>query len=223
MRVSVVIPVLDDAAALAGTLRRVRATAGGPLEVIVVDGGSTDSSAAVAAELSDKVLSSPKGRSLQLHAGALAAAGDILLFLHADTELPADWRPALEAAWSRSPRPAATAFRLGFDRDTVWFRFIARMADWRASWTGVPHGDQALAMARGVYLAAGGFPPVPIMEEYALLRKLDGPVFLLEPSVRTSARRYEAVGPVRGTLRNVCLIALYYAGVPPRVLAKFYG
>jgi len=155
VRISVVVPVWNEAGLLPAVLRRVRLTQGEPVELIVVDGGSGDGTAAAAAGLADRVLSSERGRAAQMHAGALAASGELLVFLHADTLLPADWRAALEAAWAKAPRPAATAFRLGFDRDGLYYRLMARLADWRASWTGVPHGDQAIAVERAAYVAAG--------------------------------------------------------------------
>jgi len=227
MRISVVIPTLNEGRALAEALRRVRETAAGSssVEIIVADGGSQDGSEAAASGLADKfIVEVPPGRARQMHRGAREASGDLLLFLHADTRLPEGWAAALESAWAARPRPCATAFSLRFDRDGRFYRLIARAAAWRNRLTGIPLGDQALAVSKDAYFQVGGFPPVPLMEEYFLIGKLKrlGPVRILREHVITSARRYEKNGRAFQALRNLFITVLFYLGIPPRILAGMY-
>ncbi|MBI5246233.1 MAG: TIGR04283 family arsenosugar biosynthesis glycosyltransferase [Elusimicrobia bacterium] len=226
MKVSVVIPTVNERRRLAETVARLRLTAGrGDIEVIVADGASTDGTAEIARRVADKLVDSPvRGRAVQMHQGALAATGDILLFLHADTRLPGGWLGALLDAWASKPRPGATAYRLDFESAKPVYRLIATLGHWRSRKTGVPHGDQAVACRREDYARVGGFPPVSIMEEYYLLPKLArlGPVVVMEEAVLTSVRRYERNGPVFNALRNVAIIALFKAGVSPERLRRLY-
>ncbi len=224
-KVSIVIPTLDERERLEPLVARLRLTAGkADIEVIVADGGSLDGTLAAARRVADKVVESARGRAVQLHAGALAATGELVMFLHADTRLPGAWLGALLDAWARKPRPGATAFRLAFDSQRPVYRLIAALGDWRSRKTGVPHGDQAIACQREDYLRVGGLPPVALMEEYFLLPKLArlGPVVILEEAISTSTRRYERNGPVFNALRNVAIIGLFKAGVPPEKLKRLY-
>jgi rSAM/selenodomain-associated transferase 2 len=218
--------VRNERARIAGTLKNLRSAAGDEAELIVVDGGSSDGTAEAARGLADQVLLPPvRGRGAQMHAGAQAARGAVFLFLHADTELPADWPSLLKKAFlQESAPPAATAFRLSFDSNGFFYRVCAFLANQRAKLTGVPHGDQAIAASRDAYFAAGGFPPEPLMEEYLLIPRLReiGEVRIFRERVVTSARRYRARGPLRNALRNQTLITLFYLGVSPRTLARWY-
>lgn len=227
MKVSVIIPTVNERKGLAETVARLRLTAGrGEIEIIVADGGSTDGTTEIARRVADKLVESPaRGRAVQMHRGALAASGDLLLFLHADTRLPGGWLGALLDAWAAEPRPGATAYRLDFESTKPIYRLIATLGHWRSRKTGVPHGDQAVACLREDYLNVGGFPSVSIMEEYFLLPKLArlGPVVIMEEAVLTSVRRYERNGPVFNALRNVAIIALFKAGVPPDRLRRLYS
>ncbi|MBI5624349.1 MAG: TIGR04283 family arsenosugar biosynthesis glycosyltransferase [Elusimicrobia bacterium] len=226
MKLSVIMPTLDEEEALAAALAHVRAGARPRLvELVVADGGSKDGTLAAARASADLALALERpGRAYQMHCGALAATGDILLFLHADTRLPEGWLDMLLAAWRSRPRPGSTAFQLGFDHPAAFYRVIERIAAWRSRLTGVPFGDQGIAVAREAYLASGGFPDVPIMEEYYLLRKLRriGPIRILPGRVRTSVRRYERGGRVRRSLRNVLITGLFHLGMRPRALARLY-
>lgn len=226
MKISVIIPVRNEEENLAQAISRIRLTSPrAETEIIVADGGSSDRTVEIARRLADKVIAlAQPGRAGQMQAGALAASGDILLFLHADTRLPGDWREEITNAWSPTERPAATAFRLSFDSPARVYRLIAWAANLRTSLTGVPHGDQAIAVARDPFFRAGGFPPAPLMEEYLLVRKLRalGPVRILPGAVVTSVRRYERNGPFRNALRNAAITLLFYLGVPPRGLARLY-
>ncbi|MDX6770174.1 MAG: TIGR04283 family arsenosugar biosynthesis glycosyltransferase [Elusimicrobiota bacterium] len=227
MKVSVVIPTVNERRVLTELVARLRLTAGrGDIEVIVADGGSTDGTLEVARRVADKIVESPaRGRAVQMHQGALAATGELLLFLHADTRLSGRWLGHLLDAWARKPRPGATAYRLDFDSPKRVYRLIAGLGHWRSRKTGVPHGDQGIACRREDYLKVGGFPPVSLMEEYFLLPKLArlGPIVIMEEAARTSVRRYEHNGPVFNALRNVAIIALFKAGVPPDRLRRLYS
>lgn len=227
MKVSIVIPTLNEVERLEQAIARLRHTTGqGDIEIVVADGGSSDGTQAAARRIADKLAETKRpGRAVQMHQGALAAGGELLLFLHADTRLPWRWLGALLDVWARKPRPGATAFRLGFDSTKPIYRLIAALGHWRSRKTGVPHGDQAVACRREDYLRVGGFPPVPIMEEYFLLPKLAalGPVVIMEEIVETSTRRYERNGPIFNALRNVAIIALFRLGVSPEKLKRLYS
>jgi rSAM/selenodomain-associated transferase 2 len=218
--------VRNERARIAETLEKIRSATGSEAEILVVDGGSSDGTAEAARGLADRILASPvPGRGAQMHAGAQAASGAVLLFLHADTELPAGWPSLLKKAFlQENEPPAATAFRLSFDSNGFFYRVCAFLANQRAKLTGVPHGDQAIAVSRDAYFAAGGFPSEPLMEEYLLIPRLReiGEVRIFRECIVTSARRYRARGPLRNALRNQTLITLFYLGVSPRTLARWY-
>lgn len=226
MKISVITPVLNEENFIGSTLRHVRDTAVLlPTEIIVVDGQSTDNSLNVAQNLADKVIISDRtGRAHQMHQGALASSGDILLFLHVDTLLPDNWQASLRNAWQSSDKPIATAFQLGFDKEDLFYRIISTMGHWRTLCTRVPQGDQAIALERQVYFSVGGFPDVPLMEEYYLFHKLKplGSVRILPDKVRTSSRRYVQKGRIFVNLRNVFITILFYLRVPPHLLARLY-
>lgn len=226
MKISIIIPTLNEEDNLPELLAYLRHTAKPEtLELIVADGGSKDRTLAIARRSADIVVECrTPGRAIQMHRGALAASGDPLLFLHADTRLPENWADALLKAWDQHPRPVATAFHLRFDGKGAVYRLLEAAANWRTGRTGVPQGDQAIAVSREAYFSVGGFPPVPLMEEYYLFRKLRraGPIEILPQAVATSARRYEKNGPLRNALRNTGLLALHYMGVRPGTLARMY-
>jgi len=191
-----------------------------------VDAGGNDSTIEQALPIADKVLiSSKKGRAIQMHEGTIAAKGDILLFLHADTRLPDNWLKCLLNTWQNSQNKInATAFRLQFDEENWPYKLICLLAEKRYLLTNVPHGDQAIAISKETYFKYEGFPDIPIMEEYGLFKRLNGNgnVVLLSENVVTSARRYKKKGPLRTALRNSFLIFLYYLRVSPHHLAKYY-
>jgi rSAM/selenodomain-associated transferase 2 len=218
--VSVIIPTLNEASCLADTLRRLRPHR--PHEVIVVDGGSTDATCGQAAE-ADRLLHGPRGRAAQMNLGAVHAAGDILLFLHADCGLEDGALAAAEHCLRRRG-VVAGCFRMRVTSPRPVFRLIDACATARVRLTGLVYGDQGLFVTRRLFERVGGFPPLRLMEDVFLSRALRrlGRVTVAPRRVYVSPRRWEHQGVVRQTLRNWALTALAVAGVHPDRLARYY-
>ena len=215
--ISVVVPTLDEEEGLAAALRSVRAGT----EVIVVDGGSRDATRAVAEREGARVLEAAPGRGGQLDAGARAASGDWIVFLHADTRLEEGWAEALRAL----PGPVVGgAFRLAIDSERPAFRLLERAVRVRVRLLGLPYGDQGLFVRREVYGRIGGVPHLPLMEDVAFVSRLRraGPLAFLPVRAFTSPRRWDRHGVLGTTLRNWWTMALYLAGHPPERLARRY-
>jgi rSAM/selenodomain-associated transferase 2 len=221
---SIIMPVLDEAALIGGALAALAPFRQRGVEVIVADGGSGDATIAVARPLADRVVSAPRGRGSQMNAGAAAARGDVLLFLHADTGLPpqAD-RLALDAmaaqgrAWGR--------FDVTIVGTHPLLPLVARMMNLRSRMTGIATGDQAIFVRRSTFEEAGGFPDIPLMEDIALcarLRRLGRPLCLAE-RVTTSGRRWERHGVLRTIVTMWGLRLAYWLGAEPAALARRYG
>jgi rSAM/selenodomain-associated transferase 2 len=221
---SVVIPTLDAAAELAPTFAALAPELSGN-EIVVADGGSTDATASIAAAAGVRVIAAPRGRGTQLRAGAAAARGDWLLFLHADTRPAPGWRAAV-ARFIADPANTerAAVFRFALDDDDPRARRIERRVAWRVRTLGLAYGDQGLLIARGFYRALGGFPAIPLMEDVALVRRIGKRrLAVLDHPALTSAVRYRRDGWRLRSARNVALLSLYFLGVPPRWLARLYG
>ena len=189
-----------------------------------MDGGSTDATAAVAARYPEiSLLASPRGRARQMNAGARAARGDVLLFLHADTILPDGALAAVEAAAS-DPGVVAGRFDVRLDNPRPVFRIIAWFMNQRSRWSGISTGDQAIFVCREPFDALGGYPDMPLMEDVDLCRRLKrrGRMVALRLSVTTSARKWEREGAVRTILLMWALRLLYVAGVSPARLHRWY-
>lgn len=189
-----------------------------------MDGGSVDATAAIAARFpAIRLLASPRGRARQMNAGARAAGGDVLLFLHADTRLPDG---ALAAALDALGDPGIVAgrFDVGFDNTRPVFRMIAWFMNCRSRWSGISTGDQAIFVRRDVFEALGGYPDMPLMEDVELCRRLKrrGRLAALRPSVTTAARKWEREGALRTILLMWALRFLYMVGVPPARLHRWY-
>jgi len=220
-RISVIVPALNEAHGIAAALERVASQES--VELIVVDGGSTDATPEIAAFFNAMVVRSQKGRAIQMNTGARHATGGTLLFLHADTLLPAGW-PALVHAALDMPRTAGGAFQFRLDGRFRGARLIERLANFRSRRLQLPYGDQALFVRTAVFRALGGFPYLPIMEDFAFVRRLRdfGAVRVVPRPAVTSARRWATKGVVRTTLINQLIIAAYFAGVPPQVIARLF-
>lgn len=217
-------PTLNAADALAETLACLGPELSGA-EVVVPDGGSTDGTRAVAERHGARFVAGPRGRGRQLAAGAAAAKGDWLLFLHADTRPAPGWRAVVER-FMADPANAerAAAFRFVLDDEDPRARRIERGAAWRARVLGLPYGDQGLLIARRFHDALGGYPPYPLMEDVAMVRRIGKKrLVVLDHGARTSAARYRRDGWTVRPARNIALLALYFLGVPTSWLARLYA
>ena len=219
MRLSVVIPALEEEAGIAAAVASARAP---DVEVWVVDGGSRDATIARAQEAGARVLRAQRGRARQLAAGLEACGGEAVLFLHADTRLPAGWAAAVSAALA-DPAVAGGAFRLRFDERGLSLRLVEWVAQLRARWLEMPYGDQALFARASALREAGGIPQVPVMEDLDLVRALRrrGRLEQLRLPARTSARRYRAQGVWRTALRHALAAAAFGLGVERERIAAW--
>lgn len=220
--ISIVIPVINEAAQLAEKLQPLQALRD-HCQLIVADGGSDDGSPEIAAAWVDKVLNSPRGRGRQMNVGAFEADADILLFLHADTRLPPDAVNLIVDAvlqgyqWGR--------FDVEFNCARPVFKLIALMMNWRSRLTGIATGDQAIFVNRRAFAAVGGFPEIALMEDIDLSRRLKnlGWPCRLRAKVVTSARRWQQYGVVKTILLMWRLRLAYFFGADPdRLAARYY-
>lgn len=221
VRLSVIVPALDEEAAIAPTLARIRS---GPVhELIVVDGGSRDATRAVAARDADRVLSAPTGRALQMNAGAAAASGDTLLFVHSDTILPVGFADAIGSALA-DRRVVGGRFDVHLDGASRVLAVVAAAINWRSRWTRIATGDQAIFIRRAVFEAIGGYAPLPLFEDVRLSHamKRAGRIACLRQRVSTSARRWEQRGVVRTVVLMWMLRAAHAAGMSPARLRRLY-
>jgi rSAM/selenodomain-associated transferase 2 len=218
---SVIVPVLDEEATLPVLLDALDALPG-RFEVIVADGGSGDATRTIAEGRGALVVDAPRGRAAQQNAGARAAHGDVLVFLHADSRLPAGAHASLAAALA-DPRVVGGNFALRFDGDD---RFSRVLGAWYAVQRrlGVFYGDSTIWVRPEVFWALGGFPPLPIMEDYALVRALQaaGRTPCLHGPATTSSRRWRRSGVLRTMVTWVVIRWLYLAGLPAERLAPLY-
>jgi rSAM/selenodomain-associated transferase 2 len=220
-RISIIIPVLNEAANVQQAISS--ALLSSETEVIVVDGGSTDHTITLSQTLGVQVLVSKAGRANQMNLGAQSASGDILLFLHADTRLPVGFDELIRQAVSEHNHIAG-AFALGIDAAPLRFRWLERGVNWRSVYAQMPYGDQAIFLRAGVFEAIGGFPILPIMEDFALIRQLQklGKITIINNPVQTSARRWLQRGILQTTLINQLMVAGYLLGVDPVRLEQLY-
>ena len=238
--VSIIIPTLNEATTIEACLAQFDwgsgistgpGQPGGPgerasLEIIVVDGGSDDGTAGIVRSCPGIRLieSGTRGRAVQMNTGAAASSGDVLLFLHADTRLPASWRACVaESILGRGM--AGGRFRFDIAHAGRIYRWIARGTNFRSRFLGITYGDQAIYTTRETFEAVGGFPEIPVFEDarFADRLKQAGGLDWIDEAVLTSARRWERRGPVRTLLLTWLLRLLYTLFIPPRFLARFYG
>ncbi len=222
VRLSIIIPTLDDAEALGVLLPRLRSVAP-EAELIVADGGSRDHVAAVAREHGAALCISAAGRGLQLNRGADLAQGEVLWFVHADAGVPDDSLAALMAAL-HDPRVVGGAFSFQLAVRHAWAPLLDAMVNVRSRWLRLPYGDQGYFVRTAVFRALAGFRPLPIMEDVDFIRRLRrcGRVAQLSEALSVSARRWERDGVVRTTIRNQALLAAHLAGVPAARLVRWY-
>ncbi len=217
-KLSVVIPVLNEADALAAILPTVLQDG---IEVIVVDGGSHDGT--VARAKGAKVIASQVGRAKQMNAGAAIATGETLLFLHADTRLPANFASWIEHTLEQ-PGTIAGAFELSIEGNQLGLRCVEWGVKWRSRLLQMPYGDQAIFLKADIFTALGGFADLPIMEDFELVQRLRalGKVAIAPAAVVTSGRRWQKLGILQTTLINQLVIAAYFLGVPPAAIGQWY-
>jgi len=221
MRLSIIIPVLDEESTIASTLKSLGSF---PVEAIVVDGGSQDRTADIAGQMQVRVIASSRGRARQMNTGAAAAQGDVLLFLHADTRLPSSAIGDVVSALD-DPRYVGGRFDLRLDHSGIIFRLIGSLISLRSRLTRIATGDQAIFVRRGIFDAINGFPEIPILEGIAFCRNLKkmGKVACLRTQVVTSARRWQKDGVGRTILKMWVLKFLFLIGVSPFRLKRFYA
>jgi rSAM/selenodomain-associated transferase 2 len=222
MKISVIVPVLNEETTIAATLDALTALA--PYEVIVVDGGSTDRTREIAARSGAQVLSAERGRAKQMNRGAARASGEVLLFLHADSRLPDSAFSDIATALN-DPRCLGGRFDVELEGSHRLLKLIGALINHRSRATKVGTGDQAIFLRREIFLRMGGYPDIPLMEDIALCRALKrmGAVACLRSRVITSARRWENDGVWRTIVRMWTLKLLYLAGVSPARLKQFYA
>ena len=221
LRVSVIIPVLNEQVAVASAISS--ATAAGAYEVLVVDGGSTDDTVQVASESAVVIAANP-GRSIQQNIGAGIATGDVLLFLHADCVLDKGAIKEIQTKLNAQPEIVAGCFRQRIDKPGVAYRCLEQGNYLRAAILKWAYGDQAIFVRADVFESVGRFPPVKFMEDLLVMKLLrkQGKVTVLKSPLVVSARRWERRGIVRQTFRNWCLITAAQLGASPNWLARFY-
>lgn len=222
MRISVIVPVLDEEPEIEACLHALAPVRAAGHEVVVVDGGSADATVALAAPLSDRLLQTGRGRARQLNAGAAAAAGEAFIFLHADTRLPDgavhDVATAIAGGrrWGR--------FDVSLSGRQPLLRLVEGAMNLRSRLTGIATGDQAMFVDRELFRSIGGFPDLALMEDVALSARLRTRMrpACLPARVLVSSRRWQRHGVLRTIVKMWCLRAAYALGVDPRALARRY-
>lgn len=220
-KLSIIIPVLNESIGIVAHLQALQAYRTVGHEIIVVDAGSDDNTCRLARSFADMVFTSVRGRALQMNAGARVASGDYLLFLHADTQLPAQADRLIAQAlqtnvWGR--------FNVRLSGRAWLLRLVATLINWRSCWTGIATGDQGIFVRRDIFQHIGGFPAIPLMEDIELsmrLNKLARPICVSSPVI-TSSRRWEQQGIIKTILLMWRLRWLHYCGVSAERLQRAY-
>lgn len=220
---SIIIPVLNEATIIQSILSRLQGNLA--VEIIVVDGGSQDNTFELAKAAGVKVIISPqRGRANQMNAGAAIATGEILLFLHADTQLPPDYLNLVKVTLDRA-KAIAGAFELAIDDGRKSLRLVEFMVKYRSRWLSLPYGDQAIFLRKNVFERVGGFADLPIMEDFEFVQRLkrQGKIAIAPAAVLTSSRRWQKLGVFKTTFINQLVIVGYYLGISPQRLRRFYN
>ncbi|WP_375513440.1 TIGR04283 family arsenosugar biosynthesis glycosyltransferase [uncultured Nostoc sp.] len=220
-KISIIIPAINEA----GNIKKAIATTQGSIniEIIVVDGGSDDDTVEIAQSLGVKIISSSPGRAVQMNVGAVTANGDILLFLHADSRLPSGFDDMIRTALQH-PETVAGAFNLRIDASLLSLRWVELGVNLRSHFYQMPYGDQAIFLTKQVFQQIGGFPELPIMEDFELMRRLKrtGRIVIIPTPVVTSARRWLQKGVFKTTLLNQIVIIAYLLGISPERICRWY-
>ena len=223
MRLSIVIPVLNEADGIAFFLDSLQSMRHAGHELIVVDGGSSDATLQHAAPLADRIIRSPRGRAQQMNAGAAVASGEVILFLHADSIFPVGGAAAIAEALGASGRGWGR-FNIRLTGDRFLFRTIEWFMNMRSRLTGIATGDQGIFVERQFFESIGGFPAIPLMEDIALsarLKRIERPI-CLNATIKTSSRRWERHGAWRTIWLMWRLRYAYWRGADPSALAQHY-
>lgn len=219
----IIVPVLNEAAGLASSLRSLQGLRDRGARVVVVDGGSHDDTLAIAQAHADLAFVAPRGRAAQMNAGAAACPADVLLFLHADTELPEDADTLVQTTTRGRHQWGRFDVCIDSARPLLWL--VGHLINRRSRWTGIASGDQAIFVRHELFCSVGGFPDIALMEDIAMSSALKrhGPPVCLRECVTTSARRWESNGAWRTILMMWRLRAAYFFGADPARLARQYG
>jgi rSAM/selenodomain-associated transferase 2 len=219
--ISIIIPTLNEAASIATTMKSARACTG--VEIIVADGRSSDGTGEMAKGLGARLLTVTGGRAKQVNAGAMAASSEVLLFLHGDTRLPAGFDKHVMNLLTM-PDTAAGAFTLGIDGPEIGLRLIEKLANFRSRFFQMPYGDQAIFLRASLFRSIGGFPEVPIMEDFIFMQRVkkEGKVVIAPIAVTTSSRRWKELGILKTTLINQAVLLAYFLGSDHERLARWY-
>jgi len=219
---SIIIPTLNEAGCITQSVAGLFGQPG--VEVIVADGGSRDKTVTLATAAGATVIAAPAGRGSQQNAGAQAAQGKVLLFLHADTRLPEGFATQVREALDR-PGIVAGAFRFAIGAKGWRFRVLEHCTNWRANWLRLPYGDQALFLPAARFQAMGGFKEIALLEDLELVRRLRkmGRIALLATPALTSPRRWQRFGVVRTTVMNQLILLGFFGGLSPDRLGRWYG
>jgi rSAM/selenodomain-associated transferase 2 len=219
--ISIIVPTLNEATNLPGLLPAAKKVK----ELLVVDGGSSDNTLCIAKELGFKVIkeTGSGGRGKQLNTGAAEASGSLLLFLHADTLLPLDFPNAVSTCLAKKGNILGS-FQLQVKDSSMLLKFVLLFTNIRSKFLQLPYGDQSFFIRKQDFIEIGGFPEIPIMEDYIFVKqaKKRGEIVTLNQKVITSARRWQRLGVLRTTITNQLVVLGYYLGIKPETLAAFY-
>jgi rSAM/selenodomain-associated transferase 2 len=221
-KISIIIPTLNESKNIKATLASTQVSTN--VEIIVVDGGSKDNTVEIAESLGVKVIVGYQNRACQMNAGAKSATGDILLFLHADTLLPADFDAMIRTALQQ-PLTTAGAFALRINAPQPGLRLVEWGVKLRSKWFNMPYGDQAIFITKDKFNYIGGFPELPIMEDFELIRNfknLGNKITFIPIPVITSPRRWLRKGILQTTLINQIVIIAYFIGISPEKIRNWY-
>ena len=221
LKISVVIPTLNEASVLRSTLRKVGAHQ--PHEIIVADGGSVDETLSIASEEGVKIVHAPRGKSFQMNTGARKAVGEILWFLHADSAVDSKGYLSMVETMTGNEYIGG-AFALGIDSRKRTLGFISMAANWRSRRLGLVYGDQGIFVRTDVFRKMGGYASLPICEDLEFFRRMryQGKVMVLDQVAAVSPRRWQVEGTFFVTFRNLLIASLFILGFPPHLLSRWY-